>query len=246
MKTIIAAWAFIYVTAPVFAQNNTAIPFPKTIEVTGSAELEVIPDEIYVQVDLREYKKKGEKVELETIKTNFLNKCKAVGIADADVSIASYEGSNYNYWYWRRSKKSPDLLSSIAYQVKFTNSKKMDELVDVLDDEATTNFNVTKVSHSKLADYRKDLKIKAIKAAKDKSNYLAEAIDEKAGQAIQIIEFDGTDPANPFLDYWLRDKQNMQSNRIYSNTLPDKTGTVVADFKRIKLRYEVKVVFALK
>ena len=35
-------------------------PFPKTISVTGSAAMEVIPDEIYVQVDLREYKKKGE------------------------------------------------------------------------------------------------------------------------------------------------------------------------------------------
>jgi uncharacterized protein len=26
-------------------------PFPRTITVTGSAEMEIIPDEIYVQVD---------------------------------------------------------------------------------------------------------------------------------------------------------------------------------------------------
>jgi len=43
------------------AQNTQpgCYPFPKTISVTGSAEMEIIPDEIYVQVDLREYKKNG-------------------------------------------------------------------------------------------------------------------------------------------------------------------------------------------
>ena len=34
-------------------------PYPKTINVTGSAEMEVVPDEIYVQIDLKEYKKKA-------------------------------------------------------------------------------------------------------------------------------------------------------------------------------------------
>ena len=33
-------------------------PYPKTINVTGSAEMDIVPDEIYVQVDLREYKKR--------------------------------------------------------------------------------------------------------------------------------------------------------------------------------------------
>ena len=47
--------------------------YPKTINVSGSADMEIIPDEIYVQVDLKEYKKKGEsKVELEKIKSDFL------------------------------------------------------------------------------------------------------------------------------------------------------------------------------
>lgn len=35
-------------------------PYPKTITVTGSAEMEIISDEIYVQVDLKEYEKKGQ------------------------------------------------------------------------------------------------------------------------------------------------------------------------------------------
>jgi uncharacterized protein YggE len=44
-------------TSTSFAQTQIN-PYPKTITVTGSAELEIIPDEIYVQVDLREYEKR--------------------------------------------------------------------------------------------------------------------------------------------------------------------------------------------
>ena len=41
---------------PIFTNN----PFPKTITVSGSAEMEVVPDEIYANITLREYQKRGE------------------------------------------------------------------------------------------------------------------------------------------------------------------------------------------
>jgi len=79
-------------------------PYPKTITVTGSAEMEVIPDEIYVHVDLKEYEKKGQgKVSIETIKKDFLTAVKSIGIADSLISIASYDGYNGNPW-WRKKK----------------------------------------------------------------------------------------------------------------------------------------------
>ena len=42
----------------VFQRPN---PFPKTISVSGSSEMEITPDQIYVHITLREYQKKGEK-----------------------------------------------------------------------------------------------------------------------------------------------------------------------------------------
>lgn len=230
------------------AQNApTCNPYPKTISVSGSAEMEIVPDEIYVQVDLKEYKKKGEnKVELEKIKSEFLEKCRSVGIADSLISIASYEGSNNNYWYWKRRKKDPDMYAGISYQVKFKESKKMDQLIDVLDDEATTNFQIVKASHSKIQEFRKQLKIQAIKAAREKGIYLTEAVDENLGQAVTITEPDESNMAN-LLENNLRISQ--YSNAAYSfirdgGKMADNTTPV--DFKKIKLRYEVQIVFALK
>jgi uncharacterized protein len=220
-------------------------PFPKTISVTGSAEMEVIPDEIYVQVDLREYKKRGEeKTELDKIKADFLASCKAVGIADSNIAVASYDGYNMAN-LWRRRKKDPELLSSIAYQIKFNNTKLIDELVNRLDDEATNNFSIIKTSHSKITEYRRQLKISAVKAAKEKAMYLSESINEQLGQAITILEPE---------EYMNSDVQagRYKSNTGFYENMTMKEARVYGindsgvDYRKIKIRYEVKVLYALK
>ncbi len=91
------------------------------------------------------------------------------------------------------------MLASISYQLKIKTSKQLDDLVEKLDDEATTNFFIQRTSHSKLAEYRKQLKIQAVRAAKEKAQYLPEAIDEKAGEAVTINE--PTEYYQPY--YWL-------------------------------------------
>jgi uncharacterized protein YggE len=227
-------------TSTSFAQ--TAInPYPKTITVTGSAEMEIIPDEIYVQVDLKEYEKKGQgKINIETIKRNFLNNVKAIGIPDSLVSIAAYDGFGGNPWLRKKNKKN-ELYASISYQVKIKTSKQLDDLVDKLDDEATTNFYIQRTSHSKLAEYRKQLKIQAIKAAKEKAQYLTEAIDEKAGEAVTINE-----PTEYYQPYYNTMRSNvMMKQEAMAGDVAAADGNPV-DFRKMKLRYDVTVVFAVK
>lgn len=248
MKQLLTVAVFAVSGFFVKAQNQPVCnPYPKTITVTGSAEMEIVPDEIYVQVDLKEYRKKGEnKVELDRIKSDFLTKCYSIGLADSVISIASYEGSNFSYWYWRRKKKDPDMYSGISYQIKFKDSKKMDQLVDLLDDEATVNFQITRATHSKIQEFRKQLKIQAVKAAKDKGIYLTEAINEKVGEAITIEEPDEDAFVNN-LENNLRVSQF--ANTAYFNKDEAKMSDndkAAVDFKKIKLRYEVKIVFAVK
>ena len=66
----------------------------------------------------------------------------------------------------------------------------MDKLVEKLDDEATQSFFIVSANHSKMTEYRRQLKISAVKAAKDKGLYLTDAIGEKFGEAITINEPD--------------------------------------------------------
>jgi uncharacterized protein YggE len=248
MKQLIAL--FVVVLSVFFATAQTqptCNPYPKTISVTGSAEMEIVPDEIYVQIDLKEYKKKGEnKVELDKIKSDFLAKCSSIGLVDSVISIASYQGTNYNYWYWQRRKKDPDMYAGIAYQVKFKDSKKMDQLVDLLDDEATANFQIVKATHSEIQEFRKQLKIQAVKAAKDKGIYLTDAINEKLGDAITIEEPDENSFVNNLENnIRIRGAANSFNYNKDAEKMND-NGMTGVDFKKIKLRYEVKMIFAVK
>lgn len=213
----------------------------KTVNASGIAEMEVVPDEIYVQVQLREYDKKGgSKIDIDAIKNDFLKAAASIGLNENDISVQGYQGWDGNFWMYRKNKKkNPDMKASITYQVKLSSTKKMDELVQKLDDEATQNFFISRVSHSKLQEFKKQLKIQAVKSAKEKANYLAEAINEKAGEALTINE---PNEINPF-------PQPVYANRMMEAKAVTDGGDEQApniDFKKMKLQYEVNVVFALK
>lgn len=202
--------------------------------------MEIVPDEIYVAIELKEYDKKGAgKIGLEAIKTDFLRLCKQAGLPDSVISIAAYEGSN-PYW-WKKRKKKDDLYASISYQIKFNNSKMMDDLVTLLDDDATENFQIVRTYHSKMIEFRRQLKIQAIKAAKEKANYLAEAINEKAGEAISVKEPVENHSGNYLNRYSFN---NAISGTFYRDQSEE--NSQVVDFKKMKLLFEVSVVFALK
>lgn len=185
-------------------------------------------------------KKKGAgKTDINKIKSEFLANCSSIGLPDTAISIASYEGTNHKAW-WLKKKDKEELYANIAYQIKFSSTKKMDELVNKLDDYATQGFEVTRVSHSKLPEFRKQIKIQAIKAAKEKAIYLADAIGEKVGDAVTITEND-EGAAIPF--------NLLNSNSVsYYNWKadgPQKSDSDV-DFKKIKMKTGVQAVFALK
>jgi uncharacterized protein YggE len=234
----ITATLFILFTISGASAQTTNNPYPRTIQVSGSAETEIVPDEIYVVVTLKEYEKKGSgKINLDRIKSDFLANCKSIGLPDSIVTIAAYEGYNTAAW-WRKRKPKDEMYAAISYQVKFSNSKKMDELVEKLDDEATQNFSIAKVWHSKMPEYRMKLKIEATKAARNKAGYMAEAVGEKIGEAVTISE-----PEEVVYPQFMESQSNMAiSQGAFSYDRPEPT----MNFKNIKLRYEVKAVFALK
>ena len=240
MKQLFAAIMALCITSIGFAQSNSN-PFPRTINVTGSAELELVPDEIYLQIDLTEYDKKGVgKVTIEQIKQRFLTAMQSLGLTDKEISLSSASGYTNQYWYLRKRKKeNPDMKATVSYWVKVKTPQQIDQVVDKLDDEATSNFFIAKVTHSKLKEYREQLKIEAIKAAKIKAEKLASAVNEKVGVAVTINE-----PSEQAFE---------PQPRMYANAmmkLEDNAGLtdpgIQVDFKKIKLHFEVVVVFALQ
>ena len=243
MKTILSAiLIFCFLNGQVFGQQEAIKQ--KTINVSGVAEMEVIPDEIYVNVQLREYDRKvGGKVDLEAIKSEFLKSALSIGLKESDISVQNYQTYDQNYWWVRKNKKkNPDMKAAITYELKMSTTRKMDELVQKLNDEATENFYISRVDHSKLQEFKKQLKIQAVQVARDKANYLAEAINEKAGEALTINEPNEVSiyPQPMYANMKVMGMQSMDAEGGQTESSPN------IDFKKLKLKFEVTAVFALK
>jgi uncharacterized protein YggE len=198
--------------------------------------LEITPDEIYVNIELREYtKKNGDKVNIETIRNQFLNAVKNMNIADTDVVVQGYSGWDGNYWWYEKNKKkNPDMKAGITYEVKVKTVDDMDKLVDKLDDEATQNFYISRTSHSNIDSIKRELKIRALKNAKEEAVYLASAFDDSVGQALTI-----SDP---------NESNNYPQPIMYKTMAAEanQSAPMNVDFKKIKIQYNVNVVFELK
>ena len=238
MKNVFFLLASFLLSTSLFAQERN--PFPRTITVNGSAEMEIVPDEIYVQVYLKEYEKKGGgKITIDKIRQDFLTAVRSLGLPDTSISVSGYDANNYNPW-WRKKNKKEELYASITYQVKLRNTAQVDQLVDKLDDNATQNFYISRTTHSKLDEFKRNLKIQAVKAAKDKAQYLSDAVGEKVGVAVTINE-----PGEYFQPYY----GDVAANRMLKAEAAQSAAPAdqpQADFKKMKLRYDVTVVFELK
>lgn len=219
-------------------------PQPRTIKVVGTAEMDIIPDEIYMQVELREYtstkdKKKYTIEELEERFLNYLNK--VVLVENKEVK---YDDMSAYISFMRRKNK--DEVITKTYSVKVKNSKQVYLVYSAMDSLAVRNAHIKKYSHSKMDEYKKQIKIDAIKAAQNKAEYLMAAIGSKAGKPVSVVEKSGYVTID-------EDKRPYRGN-LYSNTYSqsvssnydgdDDKGVIVS--KTIKLRYEIDAEFEIQ
>ena len=199
----------------------------------------VVPDEIYIGVSLQEYyNAQRVKVELSTISTDFISRCEKAGITKDRIEVQSMGGFDNSSWYEKRKRKQqPDLLQSTSYVIKFSSPAEADKLTTLLDDNATLNVYISKVSSSKEAEFRKQLKIQALQNAKSKAQYLLESIGEKTGGVLFIKEAEMQSVYQP-------NQRVMMANSNWS----DDTGTANEglNFKKIKYYYEIEAHFAIQ
>lgn len=221
----------------------------RKIEVTGSSEIEISPNEIYMKFSLAEYFKSGKKVELDKIKTDFEAACKNVGVKSDDITVSYYGGNErYNYYWYYRRRNEPDFMGSVSYSVKVSSIDKLDKLVAELNEDALTNFHIEKTSHSDIKKFRKEVKTIAVLASKEKAVYLAKSVGEEIGETLLIEEVEFENPE--YLGY--RGYGGYYSNNVTLSNASitsydtQSSGGDSPGFKKIKLRYEIKAAYRLK
>lgn len=146
------------------------------IEVTGVAEMEVEPDEILFNIGIKGDNKNqladNEKQLFEILKNN--------GVKNEDIKFKSMYQNIY----------SKTKIFTKNLQFKATKKTDMGNLFENLNQKWITSINIAEIKNTKIADYRKTVKINALKAAKEKADYLLESMAKRTGNPLEIVEIE--------------------------------------------------------
>lgn len=180
MKSLLAA-AFLFVTVSGFGQDQQEKK--PTIEVAGTAEIKIIPDEIYITINIEERESGRDKISVEEQESQLQKAVKDLGIPIKNLSLS---GASSNYI--KRSLWGSDVISQTEYILMVSNAREVGKVFEKLDELKIDNARIDRVDHSEMEKFKKEVRIMAIQAARDKADYLLEAIGQKRGKAIYIRE----------------------------------------------------------
>lgn len=165
------------------------------IEVTGTSEIEIIPDKIHYIIEIREYykeefdgKSKSEeyhiKVPLSQIEQGLRKNLSEAGITQDEIRTQEIGD------YWR--KQGQDYLISKRFDITLTDFKQIDEIIKHIDTKGINMMRIGDLENKDMLAYHQKGKIEALKAAQRKAAYLVEALGKRLGNVIHIVEKDSS------------------------------------------------------
>ncbi|MBL6657094.1 MAG: SIMPL domain-containing protein [Flavobacteriales bacterium] len=157
--------------------------FPSFIDVTGTAEMEVIPDEIYIAITLRERSGNRGTQTVQEQENDLKDALRSLGL---DLKRLELSDANADYISIRWLNKKT--ISQSSYRFKAEDAYMVSKVFEQLDKLNIQDAYISEVSHSKIKEYEKEVRINAIKDAKDRADYLLTAIDERRGKAMEVYE----------------------------------------------------------
>lgn len=230
--------AILFATFTTVTSDGQSLPI-RYIEVTGSSEMEVEPDiiilsisieeylseDLNIQTQYRDYKKKASIKEIE--QTLFVD-LKKIGIGKDQ--IKTREMGNL----WRFPQYGNDFLFSKTFDITLHDFNTVDNVIHAIHSKGVSNISIKELQNDHLEEYKKQVKTEALKAAKDKAIYLLKSIDKTIGPIISIIELSDDSIMN---NKSLNNDTNI--NNGYQNT-------AASNVRNIKIRYQIKASFEIQ
>jgi uncharacterized protein len=215
------------------AQTPDKTPDKSYIDVTGSAELDVVPDEIYLFIRLLERKQSRTVLQQEV---EMKNRLKNIGISLENLSVKNFTGDYRQYKLFKK-----DMQATKEFILKLSTAKQLDTVFQQLDILDVEDVGIERLSHSKMPEFRKEVKIKAIKAAKEKADYLLEAIGEQTGKPIYIIE----NQEDMDIQMQTQKRSNYKYSNVSSNNMEVKE-IDSSEFQKLRIRFTMTARFSIK
>ena len=229
MKKLIAMAVVALMALPAAAQMQEA--YPSYIQVTGRAEKELTPDEFYLQIVINERDSKG-KISVESQQRDMVAVLRKLGV-DVEKQLKM---ANLSSEFFKKNTS----VAMAKYQLQLGSSGEVAKVWQALDDLGISNISILKVTHSQLDKYKQEVRLEAMRNARESAQEMAGAIGQTIGKCFYI--YDSNSNVLPVM---------------YDNAVLMRSAKAVADaesvaeedpleFKTIKLDYGVQAKFVLE
>jgi len=225
MKKLIVAVVFAFccsANAQNIPADNDNTPY---IEVYGTAEKEVVPDIIYIAITLQEKLNGKADYTIANQETKLKKALQGIGVDLKNLSLADASSEIIKY-----KRKDKGIEERQEYLLKVSTADEVRKVFEALHNNDIKEASISNVDHTQIDALRKEVRIAAIKAAKEKATYLLQAIGEQPGKPLVITEEAGR--AVP-----------QYSNVAFTGNLDTNAGT---DFKKITIKFSYYVKYAIK
>ena len=201
-----------------------------TVSVNGSAQLKVLPDEIYITIKLNESDTKG-KVTLEEQRRNMFAALKKAGVdAEKQLSVVDMNSS-----YYRRK----GALAVTQYELKVATAEAVGKVFEALEKAGIPNVNVTRTAYSKMEELRSEARKAAMVNAQQRARELADAVGQSVGACYEINDYTTTTQA-----VVMRSNKVMMANSASLDAATEEAEPNV-EFEQIVINYNVSAKFLL-
>lgn len=230
MKKMIVLAVIALMTLPAAAQVSEA--FPSYIQVNGRAEKQITPDEFYLSVVINERDSKG-KISVESQQRDMITALKRVGVnVEKQLKVANLSSEFF--------KKSTSVATA-KYQLQLSSAAEVSKVWQALDALGISNVTIQRVSHSKIDQYKEEVRIAAIQNAQQSAQTLAKAIGQSVGKCFYI--YDSNTNIQPYYNNSFMARGAMKASAEFSDSASEQEPL---DFKTIKLEYDVQTKFVLE
>lgn len=223
---------FLLFAVPFFTFAQEGFKGEHFIEVTGTAQQEIEPNEIFVMIRLREFEENRQKTSLEKLDNDFLNALKQAGIDRKRLELAD-AGSTIGKF----RRKDKDAFREKTYQIKLTSAAELEKFLEKLEPVKVDLVDVVKLHHSDYEKIKLELKTKALQAAKAKAETLLKSIDAEIGKPLMVRDWE-VQPYEPV---------NLKAANVRMQAeFADAQQEDPIAFRKIKLQAQITAQFEIK
>ncbi len=164
---------------------------PPFIEVIGRADQEVTPDMIFISVTLVEETVGKSRLTIAQQESNFLEIVNQLNIDPKKVVLTESLTQII-----RRKQRDKGTKIAKTYMVEVNSAAQVSKFFELLTVNGIREATIERTNHSDIINIRKNVRIAAIKAAKEKAQYLTAAIGQELGMPLVIRAQVSSDFAN--------------------------------------------------